>query len=186
MLDNRFIILDRDGVINLDSAKFIKNENEWKPITRRLDAITLLTKNFYNILLISNQSGVSRGLVGYENHLKIHSKLLSSLSQNGGSIYSSYYCFDHPDSKSNNRKPKPGMYLDLASRLNIDLSSVFAIGDSPRDIKAALSSGCKPLGVMTGNGNLIKEQMPDIEVFDDLYEAAQFVIDYDKQYILNI
>ena len=78
------------------------------------------------------------------------------------------------------------MYLEVAERLNINLSEVFAIGDSPRDMKAALSSGCKPLGVLTGNGKRIKEEMPSIELFNDLYDASQFVIEYDKQYILNI
>ena len=78
------------------------------------------------------------------------------------------------------------MYLEIADRLGIDLSDVFAIGDSPKDMIAALSSGCKPLGVRTGNGSEIKEQMPEIDLFDDLLDAAEYVIDYDKQYILNI
>ena len=186
MSNNRYIILDRDGVINHDSSSYIKNINEWKPIARSLEAISLLSKNSYKVLLISNQSGVGRGIIDYENHIRIHSKLISLCSQAGGEIFTSYYCFDHPDMKSNHRKPRPGMYLELADRLSIDLSSVFAIGDSPRDMQAALSSGCKPLGVMTGNGKQIKEKMPNIEMFSDLFEAAQFVIDYDKQYILNI
>ena len=186
MQDNRFIILDRDGVINHDSSSYIKSASEWKPLPRSLEALSILTKNSYKTLLISNQSGISRGIIEYENHLQIHSKLISLSSQYGGEIFSSYYCFDHPDSKSANRKPKPGMYLDFASRLGIDLSSVFAIGDSPRDMQAALSSGCKPLGVMTGNGKQIHEKMPNIEMFSDLLDAVQYVIDYDKQYILNI
>jgi len=78
------------------------------------------------------------------------------------------------------------MYLEISDRLNIDLSNVFAIGDSPRDISAALSSGCKPLGVLTGNGVKINVEMPSIDIFNNLYQAVQFVISYDKQYILNI
>jgi D-glycero-D-manno-heptose 1,7-bisphosphate phosphatase len=78
------------------------------------------------------------------------------------------------------------MYLEIADRLGIDLSNIFAIGDSPKDMIAALSSGCKPLGVRTGNGSEIKNQMPDVSLFDDLYDAVEYVIDYDKQYILNI
>ena len=78
------------------------------------------------------------------------------------------------------------MYLEIADRLGINLSDVFAIGDSPKDMIAALSSGCKPLGVKTGNGCEIKDQMPEINLFDDLLDAVEYVIDYDKQYILNI
>ena len=78
------------------------------------------------------------------------------------------------------------MYLEIADRLGINLSDIFAIGDSPKDMIAALSSGCKPLGVRTGNGSEIKNQMPEVSLFDDLYDAVEYVIDYDKQYILNI
>ena len=85
-----------------------------------------------------------------------------------------------------NRKPKPGMYLELSKRLNIDLSNIFSIGDSPRDILAAEAAGCKPLGVKTGNGDEIEKNMPHIQMFDDLYDAATFVIEHDKQFILDI
>ena len=71
--------------------------------------------------------------------------------------------YDHPDDNSSFRKPKPGMYLEISERLNIDLSRVFAIGDSIRDIKAALASGCKPLGVKTGNGSELSDEMPDLD-----------------------
>ena len=74
----------------------------------------------------------------------------------------------------------------MSERLNIDLSEVFAIGDSVRDIKAALACGCKPIGVKTGNGSELSHEMPNLDIFDDLFDAAQFVIENDKQYILNI
>jgi len=186
MLSHKYIILDRDGVINHDSPAYIKNPQEWRPIKRSLEAISLLTKNSYRILLLSNQAGVSRGIIKYENLIKIHNKFISSCLDHGGNIFSTYYCYDHPDTNSTRRKPQSGMYLEIADRLGINLSDVFAIGDSPKDMIAALSSGCKPLGVKTGNGSEIKDQMPEIILFNDLYDAAEYVIDYDKQYILNI
>ena len=118
--------------------------------------------------------------------LNIHKKLLKTCNKFGGDIYSTYYCYDHPDDNSSFRKPNPGMYLEISERLNIDLSRVFAIGDSIRDIKAALASGCKPLGVKTGNGSELSDQIPDSDIFDDLFDAAQFVIENDKQYTLSI
>ena len=186
MLSTKYIILDRDGVINHDSSSYIKNPREWIPIDRSLDAIGLLTKQSYRVLLVSNQAGVSRGIIKYKDVLETHNKLITSCLEHGGEIFSTHYCYDHPDSSSTKRKPQPGMYLEIADRLGINLSDIFAIGDSPKDMIAALSSGCKPLGVSTGNGNEIKDQMPEINLFDDLYDAAQYVIDYDKQYILNI
>ena len=118
--------------------------------------------------------------------LNIHQKLLKTCNKFGGNIFSTYYCYDHPDDNSSFRKPKPGMYLEISERLNIDLSRVFAIGDSIGDIKAALASGCKPLGVKTGNGSELSDEIPDLDIFDDLFDAVQFVIENDKQYILNI
>lgn len=186
MQSDKYIILDRDGVINYESSAYIKIPDEWHPIPKSIEAISLLSRNDYKIILISNQAGISRGLINYSNHLEIHKKFIDTCKKYSCDIYATFYCFDHPDEKSQFRKPNPGMYLEVAERLKINLSEVFAIGDSPRDMKAALSSGCKPLGVLTGNGKRIKEEMPSIELFNDLYDAAQFVIEYDKQYILNI
>ena len=186
MNQGKFIILDRDGVINHESSAYVKTPDEWVPIDRSMEAISLLTKNSYKIILISNQAGISRGIISYNEMLNIHQKLLKTCNKFGGDIFSTYYCYDHPDDNSSFRKPKPGMYLEISERLNIDLSRVFAIGDSIRDIKAALASGCKPLGVKTGNGSELSDQMPDSDIFDDLFDAAQFVIENDKQYTLNI
>ena len=183
---NRYIILDRDGVLNIDSSNYIKNSDEFLPVARSLEAISILTKNNYKILLISNQSGIGRGIIDYSNLINIHNKLIKLCRQYGGDIYGTYYCYDHPDLSSKNRKPKPGMYLELAARLDLNLHDVFAIGDSPRDIHAALASGCKPLGVRTGNGKKIADELPNIDMFNDLYDAVQYVVEYDKQYILNI
>tara|TARA_Y100001958_G_scaffold92807_1_gene63314 strand:+ start:1553 stop:2113 length:561 start_codon:yes stop_codon:yes gene_type:complete len=186
MQSDKYIILDRDGVINYDSPSYIKTAEEWDPIPNSLEAISLLSKNNYQVIVISNQAGISRGIIEYNDHLKIHSKFISSCRKHSGNITATHYCYEHPNKNSHLRKPDPGMYLEVSERLNIDLSNVFAIGDSPRDISAALSSGCKPLGVLTGNGAKINIEMPNIETFNNLYEAVQFVISYDKQYILNI
>ena len=186
MNQSKYIILDRDGVINQDSSAYVKTPDEWVPIERSMEAISLLTNNSYRIILISNQAGISRGIISYNEMLNIHKKLLKTCIKFGGNIFSTYYCYDHPDDNSSFRKPKPGMYLEISERLNIDLSRVFAIGDSIRDIKAALASGCKPLGVKTGNGSKLSDEMPDLDIFDDLFDAAQFVIENDKQFTLNI
>ena len=186
MNQNKYIILDRDGVINQNSSAYIKTPDEWIPIKRSMEAISFLTKNSYKVILISNQAGISRGIISYREMLNIHKKLVKTCTKYGGNIYSTYYCYDHPDDNSSFRKPNPGMYLEISERLNIDLSRVFAIGDSIRDIQAALSSGCKPLGVKTGNGSELSNEMSDLDIFEDLFDAAQFIVEYDKQYILNI
>ena len=71
MSKQKYIILDRDGVINKDSAEHIKSPDEWEFIPKSLDAIKLLTENNYHIVVISNQSGINRGIISYENFMKI-------------------------------------------------------------------------------------------------------------------
>ena len=75
MQSDKYIILDRDGVINLILHPILRPD-EWIPIPKSLEAISSLTKNNYNIIIISNQSGVSRGLIKYDDHLNIHKNLL--------------------------------------------------------------------------------------------------------------
>ena len=96
MSQHKYIILDRDGVLNYDSNTFIKNPEEWLVLPRSLEAIALLTKNNYRTLLISNQSGVGRGVITYEDFIGIHNKLISSCSKQGGSIFSTFYCYVIP------------------------------------------------------------------------------------------
>ena len=117
MNQSKYIILDRDGVINQDSSAYVKTPDEWVPIERSMEAISLLTKNSYKIILISNQAGISRGIISYNEMLNIHQKLLKTCKKFGGDIFSTYYCYDHPDDNSSFRKPKPGMYLEISERL---------------------------------------------------------------------
>ena len=76
MNQSKYIILDRDGVINQDSSAYVKTPDEWVPIERSMEAISLLTNNSYKIILISNQAGISRGIISYNEMLNIHKKLL--------------------------------------------------------------------------------------------------------------
>ena len=156
MKNSKYIILDRDGVINIDSLNYIKSADEWNAIPKSLEAIKKLTKHEYQIIIISNQSGLSRGIISYSDFIQINLKMLSQISRAGGSILSILYCPSLPTDKCLNRKPGPGMFNEIAKRLNIRLEDCYSIGDSPRDIDASLLSKCKPLGLRTGNGRLIE------------------------------
>jgi len=100
MHSDKYIILDRDGVINYDSSSYIKTVDEWEPIPKSLEAISLLSKYDYKIIIISNQSGVSRGIIKYHNHLEIHKKLINLCKKYSGNIFVTYYCYDNPDHKT--------------------------------------------------------------------------------------
>ena len=86
MIKQKYIILDRDGVINQDSPNYIKTPNEFIPLPRSLSAIKLLTDNDFNIIIISNQSGINQGLISPSNFIQINLKMMSLIDKSGGEI----------------------------------------------------------------------------------------------------
>lgn len=175
----KLIILDRDGVINYDSAQFIKTPDEWKPIPGSLEAIAALNQAGFRIALATNQSGISRGLFDMATLNAIHDKMHRALAQAGGRIDALFYCPHAAESQCSCRKPKPGMLEEIARRFGTDLDGVPSIGDSLRDLQAGLPMGAMPILVRTGKGEatLAAGGLPeDTKVFANLAEAAQFII----------
>ena len=179
MIKQKYIILDRDGVINKDSSEYIKTANEFEPLPRSLEAIKILSDNNFNIIIISNQSGIDRDLITPNDFVQINIKMLSLIEKAGGSILAVLYCPSLPTSTNLNRKPNAGMFIDIAQRMNINLSSCYSIGDSPRDIEASSLVNCKAIGVRTGNGKKIEsDNKYNIPLFKDLYDAVNFIVSH--------
>ncbi len=180
----KLVILDRDGVINQDSANFIKNPNEWIALPGSLEAIALLNQSGYRVAVATNQSGIARGLFDMATLNAIHDKMHKALAQVGGRIDALFYCPHAADDYCNCRKPKTGMLEEIARRFSVNLSEVFAVGDALRDLQAFSDAGCKPILVRSGKGdetlansNLADHQLPKSTlVFADLAEAAQHII----------
>ncbi|MDO9226932.1 MAG: D-glycero-beta-D-manno-heptose 1,7-bisphosphate 7-phosphatase [Pseudomonadota bacterium] len=175
----KLVILDRDGVINFDSDQFIKNPQEWQPIPGSLEAIARLCQAGYRVVVASNQSGVGRGLFDMSTLNDIHAKMHKLVAQSGGRIDAVFFCPHAADSRCNCRKPKPGLFQEIAVRLRRDLHGVPAIGDSLRDLQAALAVGARPMLVKTGKGLRTLEggQMPeDTPVYEDLADAVQAIL----------
>ena len=146
------ILLDRDGVINQDSDNFIKSVEEWQPIPGSLEAIALLHRHDYRIIVLTNQSGVARGLFSLATLNEIHRHMLSETRKKGGMIEAIFFCPHGPDDGCSCRKPLTGMYKDVANRLKIEMNGVPAVGDSMRDLQAASDVGALPVLVATGKG----------------------------------
>lgn len=172
----QLVVLDRDGVINHDSADFIKSPDEWGPIKGSLEAIARLTQAGYEVVLITNQSGIGRKLLSADKLNQIHGKMIDQLRQLGGQIQTILFCPHLPDDGCDCRKPLPGMYHELGVHMGGSFAGIHSVGDSLRDLQAAQTAGASPVLVKTGNGKktlkLIKEQ-PELElemvpVFDNL------------------
>jgi D-glycero-D-manno-heptose 1,7-bisphosphate phosphatase len=175
----KLVILDRDGVINQDSDQFIKNTTEWKPIPGSLEAIARLNHAGFRVVVASNQSGIGRGLLDMGALNAINDKMYRVLAQVGGRIDALFYCPHAADANCDCRKPKPGMFIDIAQRFNVDLAGVSSVGDSLRDLQAAATAGAQPMLVLTGKGARTKTAggLPEgTPVFADLAEAVRHIV----------
>lgn len=174
----KLIVLDRDGVINEDSAAYIKSPEEWTPIPGSLEAIARLTHAGYSTVVATNQSGIGRGLFDIETLNHIHEKMHQLTHQAGGTIEAVFFCPD-ADDQSPCRKPNPGMLEEIGRRLKVNLRGIPVVGDNLRDIQAARAVGAMPLLVRTGKGEHTlaqDETIAGILVFDDLASVADYLI----------
>ena len=179
-LGRGLVILDRDGVINRDSDKFIKNTEEWQPLPGSIDAIAALTEAGFTLAVASNQSGLARGLVDQAALDAMHHKMLALIDAAGGRVSKIVICPHGPDDACDCRKPRPGLLEQLADYFETSLVGVPVIGDALRDLEAAAAVGASPVLVRTGKGTKTAAALPErfvsIPVYDDLAGAARALI----------
>lgn len=179
----KLIVLDRDGVINADSDAYIKSAQEWEPLPGSLQAIARLNEADYCVVVATNQSGIARGLFDVEALAAMHEKMNRLLANYGGRIDAVFFCPHGPDDACGCRKPGTGLFDEIARRYHTDLAGVPAVGDSLRDIEAALAVGAQPMLVRTGKGmrTLASGKLPEmVPVFEDLAEVAATLVGEDS------
>ncbi len=154
----KWIVLDRDGVVNHDSPDYIKSAAEWLPIPGSLEAIARLTQAGWRVCLATNQAGLGRGLFDYDAFAAINAKMQKLLAERGGRIDAVAFAPEHPDQATEMRKPNPGLLRDLARRLGTGTENIWFVGDSETDLAAAQAAGMQPVLVCTGNGHLHRER----------------------------
>jgi D-glycero-D-manno-heptose 1,7-bisphosphate phosphatase len=170
----KLVILDRDGVINHDSAAYIKSPEEWKPIPGSLEAIAQLNQAGYRVLVATNQSGIGRGLFEMATLNAIHDKMHRALGLVGGRVDGIFYCPHAQEAGCSCRKPKPGLLEEISRRFGVSLEGVPFIGDSLRDLQAAAAVGAQPVLVLTGKGHKTRKDgnLPEGTVIHDDLAAA--------------
>ena len=166
--ERKAIVLDRDGVINEDSTEYIKSADEWRPLPGSLEAIAALTRAHYAVFVVSNQSGLHRGLFDREALGAIHLRMREAVAAAGGRITGIYFCPHRPDECCDCRKPAPGMLLKLAKQHNVALTGTPLVGDKWSDVLAARAVGARPILVLTGHGEATAAAHAD-EIGDDVY-----------------
>lgn len=172
------MILDRDGVINLERDGRVLSPDAWTPIPGSLEAIASLHLAGIQVAIATNQSQVGRGLITEAELAAIHRKLLEQVAEKGGRIASIRHCPHRPEAGCDCRKPKPGLLFQISRELRLPLREVPFVGDSRRDLEAALAAGCKPLLVRTGHGASTERHWRHLAAacFDDLAGAAEYLV----------
>ncbi len=180
----KLILLDRDGVINEDSDEFIKSAEEWVPIPGSLDAIASLTHAGYTNVVVTNQSGLAQGLFDISELHAIHNKMHEHVNKAGGRIDVVMYCPHAAGDDCACRKPKPGMLHSVSERLNTELTNVYMVGDSLRDLQAAMAVGATPVLVLTGKGKDTLDNNAGLDervaVYDDLAAFTDYLLEQEK------
>jgi D-glycero-D-manno-heptose 1,7-bisphosphate phosphatase len=175
----RLVILDRDGVINEDSADYVKSPDEWIPLAGSLEAIAALNSAGFTVAVASNQSGLARGHFDRAALDAMHAKFRDLLETTGGHVDRIEVCPHGPDDGCDCRKPLPGLINRLVAHYAVDAGDVIVVGDSRRDLEAALAAGARPVLVRTGNGAKTEADLDGplktTPVFDSLAALASYI-----------
>ena len=151
------IFLDRDGTINPDPPPgYISKLENFKFYNFTFEALKILSKITKNFIIVTNQSGVSRGDICEADLIRINNFIIREFLNHSIPLLDIYYCTDHPDDVSINRKPGVGMFLSANKDFDINLSNCLMIGDSLSDMKPAFKLNMDSMLVMTGNGKVDK------------------------------
>jgi D-glycero-D-manno-heptose 1,7-bisphosphate phosphatase len=172
------VFLDRDGTLNRETG-YLHDWADWRWLPGAPQALARLYGRGYRLVVVSNQSGLARGLYGKEAVDALHRRVNEDLAGFGAVIEAFYYCPHHPEFSGDCscRKPKPGLLLQAADELGLDCRASWMIGDKMSDILAGRAAGCRSILVRTGYGRQAEADAPaGLPVVDDLSAAAECII----------
>ena len=168
------IFLDRDGTLNPDPG-YINNILDYNFYDFTFPALKMMSKNNNRFCIVTNQSGVARGLIPVENLNIINDFIKKEFSANSISLLEIYMCIDHPDNASIRRKPGSGMFLEAKEEYNLKFSKCLMVGDSISDMEAGKNLGMETMLVLTGKGKETFKNFRDSKFItyfaDNIYEG---------------
>lgn len=173
------VILDRDGVINVDRAESVRSPHEFLLLPGVADAIALLNAEKVPVVIATNQAVVGRGDLSLGGLDAIHAHMAHLLNKAGAHIDHIFYCTDVDGLTSNRRKPAPGMLFEAMDRYDVSPNRTVMIGDAMRDFDAAHCAGCDFYLVRTGHGEHTEKELKNkllsktlVGIADDLRGAV--------------
>jgi len=166
------VFLDRDGTLMHDTG-YVGRVEDVQLFAGVREALAALQARGFRTVIVTNQSGIARGKFTLADYHSVHARFLELLGP--GLIDATYFCADHPDRASDRRKPGPGMLLEAARDLDLDLRHSWMIGDRAGDLEAGRRAGVRPILVRTGEGTNT-EASGAAFVAPDFASAAEFIL----------
>jgi D-glycero-D-manno-heptose 1,7-bisphosphate phosphatase len=183
------VLLDRDGTL-IEEVGYVNHPSRVRLLPGAADAVRLLRAAGWVVAVVTNQAGLARGYLTQEVVDAANSELEAQLAEHGTRLDGLYLCPHHPTEgrgalrvECDCRKPRPGLLLQAAAELDIDLSRSFVVGDKPSDIEAAAAAGARGVLVLTGLGRGEWEYRRELfpvapdHVAEDLLAAARWVLE---------
>lgn len=155
------IFLDRDGVL-IEDAHYLASPDRVRLIPGAAEAVAALNRAGWPVVVVTNQSGVARGLFSYDSVGDVHAHIAAQLATFGAAVAAFYFCPHHPEAEvaeyraaCDCRKPKPGLLRDAAAELGLDLARSWMVGDRVTDLEAGAAVGARTILVRTGHGSQV-------------------------------
>jgi len=172
---NKFVLLDRDGVINRHiPGGYVTSWTEFEFLPWALQGLRLLAQNSYGVLVISNQACVGKGLLSGPDLDSITKRFVSEVRSAGGDIRGVFYCTHLAEERCDCRKPQPGLLLRAQSEYGFHFADTFVVGDSASDLDAARRVGAPALLVSAEADGKVSGGSP--RAVRSLYEAVEFIL----------
>ena len=177
---NKAFFLDRDGVI-IRQVEYLKDPAEVELIPGAVEALRTIHRNGFLAVVVSNQSGIARGRFTRQDLDKVQARLYELLAAGGEKLDGFYFCPHDPHvEQCHCRKPKPGMILDAARDLDIDIGGSFMIGDRPADLETGIAAGCRNCAMTrTGYGERLADEAEKsgYKVYADILAAVEALLE---------
>ncbi len=178
------VILGRDGILNEFREGHVTAPEEWVPVPGALEAVARLNHAGWHAVVATNQSGIGRGMIDMSAVNAVHARMHQKLQIQGGRIDAVFFCPHTPEDHCDCRKPKPGLLQDIGRRYGIALQNVPVVGDTLRDLQAAIAAGCEPHLVLSGRASglggealqQLLDQAPGAQVHANLGAFVDFLL----------
>jgi D-glycero-D-manno-heptose 1,7-bisphosphate phosphatase len=165
----RAVFLDRDGTL-IHNVPYCSDPAEVQVLPGVTQSLRKLREHGFKLVIVTNQSGIGRGYFEEEKFWKVQAAFEQQIGPN--IIDATYFCADHPDKATDRRKPGPGMLIEAAHDLKLDLASCFMIGDSESDVEAGIRAGVKAAILI---GTMEKEPPEKVWIAKDFPAAVELV-----------